>query len=117
MTTRSTPSPLDSLQLATAREALSRKRDELIHAIAGLREPPPVGEPGDRADQAATEIAVGERTELATRDRELLAEVEHALTKFDTGTYGVSEVSGEPIAYERLRALPWARTDVNESPV
>jgi DnaK suppressor protein len=112
--TTSPSSALDHSQLSTAREALSRKRDELIHAIAGLHEPAPLGEPGDRADMATTEIAVGERTELATQERALLVEVEHALSKLDNGTYGISELSGEPIRYERLLALPWARADVGE---
>jgi DnaK suppressor protein len=107
-------STLDHGQLEAARAALSRKRDELLHSIGGLREPAPVGEPGDRADRATTEIAVGERTELASQERAELAEVEHALAKLEAGTYGISESTGAPIRWERLRALPWARTDVHE---
>ncbi|HEY3254926.1 MAG TPA: TraR/DksA family transcriptional regulator, partial [Polyangiaceae bacterium] len=83
-------------------------------SLPGLREPPQTGEPGDLADLATAEIAVGERTELASQERALLAEVEHALAKLSDGTYGISEASGEPIRYQRLRALPWARTDVDE---
>jgi DnaK suppressor protein len=109
------PSPLDQSQLTTAREMLAQKRDELRHAITGLREPAPVGEPGDLADLATTEIATAERTELATQERALLAEVEHALGKLDAGTYGISEATGEPIRWARLRALPWARNDVDET--
>jgi DnaK suppressor protein len=97
-----------------ARQTLSQKRDELMLTIRGLREPPPVGEPGDRADLATTEIAVDERIELASQERALLAEVEHALAKLDAGTYGISESTAAPIRWERLRALPWARTDVDE---
>jgi DnaK suppressor protein len=103
---------LDDAQLETARQALVRKRDELRRAIGGLREPPTVAEPGDLADLATSEIAVGERTELATQERALLAEVEHALTKFESGGYGISESTGEPIRWQRLQALPWARTDL-----
>jgi DnaK suppressor protein len=108
------PFALDPPQLEAARHALSRKREELLRAIAGLHEPSPLGEPGDLADLATTEIAVGERTELASQERALLAEVEHALSKLDAGTYGISESTGAPIRWERLRALPWARTDVHE---
>jgi DnaK suppressor protein len=32
----------------------------------------------------------------------------------DAGTYGTSEVSGEPIGYARLSAVPWARFSVVE---
>jgi len=34
--------------------------------------------------------------------------------RFEAGTYGISEVTGKPISYERLDALPWATTNVGE---
>lgn len=43
--------------------------------------------------------------------RDQLHEVEHALAKFATGTYGLSEGSGRPIPLGRLRAIPEARYD------
>lgn len=54
-----------------------------------------------------------ERSELI-RVHEELREVEAALERVDNGTYGVSEVSGEPIPDERLRAVPTARRLVSE---
>ena len=108
------PSTLEPAQLEALHHALLQKREQLLRAIAGLHEPSPVGEPGDLADLATTEIAVSERTELASRERALLAEVEHAIAKIDAGTYGISESTRAPIRWERLRALPWARTDVRE---
>ncbi|HEY7137907.1 MAG TPA: hypothetical protein VIB48_22820 [Acidimicrobiia bacterium] len=44
-----------------------------------------------------------------------LDELEAALQRVDDGTYGIDEVTGEPIAPERLEAFPTARTNV-ESP-
>lgn len=41
-------------------------------------------------------------------------EIDAALQRVEDGTYGVSEVSGEPIPDERLRAVPWARRLVDE---
>ena len=46
--------------------------------------------------------------------RDQLEEVDAALQRVEDGTYGVSEVSGEPIPDERLRAVPWARRLVDE---
>ena len=46
--------------------------------------------------------------------RQELAEVDAALQRLDDGTYGVSEISGRPIPDERLRAIPHARTLVEE---
>jgi RNA polymerase-binding transcription factor DksA len=42
-----------------------------------------------------------------------LAEIQAALKRVDEGTYGVDEVTGEPIAPERLEAIPTARTNVD----
>jgi RNA polymerase-binding transcription factor DksA len=45
-----------------------------------------------------------------------LAEIEAALQRLDEGGYGVDEVTGEPIASERLEAYPTARTNVDTPP-
>ena len=42
-----------------------------------------------------------------------LAELQAALERIDQGTYGIDEVTGEPIAPERLAAFPTARTNVD----
>ncbi len=48
------------------------------------------------------------------RDRKELAQVNRALERIEQGTYGLSEVSGKPIPIERLEALPYAITLVDE---
>ena len=52
--------------------------------------------------------------DLAVRGNveQVLAEIERALTKFDAGTYGICEDTGEPIPEARLEALPYARYTV-----
>jgi RNA polymerase-binding transcription factor DksA len=42
-----------------------------------------------------------------------LAELQAALERIDAGTYGIDEVTGDPIAPERLDAVPTARTNVD----
>ncbi len=42
-----------------------------------------------------------------------LAELQAALERIDAGTYGIDEVTGEPIAPERLAANPIARTNID----
>ncbi|MEC1520667.1 TraR/DksA C4-type zinc finger protein [Neobacillus niacini] len=42
----------------------------------------------------------------------LLQEVNEALDRIKTGTYGVCVDTGEPISYERLKALPYAKRTV-----
>ena len=46
--------------------------------------------------------------QLAQEQTEL-SEVEAALARIANGTYGNCELTGEPIAPERLRAIPWTR--------
>jgi RNA polymerase-binding transcription factor DksA len=52
--------------------------------------------------------------DLAVRGNveQVLEAIERALKKFDTGTYGICEDTGEPIPEARLEALPYARYTV-----
>ena len=63
-----------------------------------------------------------EGSELFEREKDIaileqlereLAEIEAALQRLDEGTYGVDEVTGEPIAPDRLEAYPIARTNID----
>ena len=45
---------------------------------------------------------------LVSRSVERLALIERALAKIDDGTYGLSDLSGDPIPAERLNAVPEA---------
>jgi len=51
---------------------------------------------------------------LVNRDIDRLARVERALHKIDEGTYGFSDVSGQPIPDARLEAIPDAINTVQE---
>lgn len=68
----------------------------------------------DVAD-AATMLAERDQALLENDlDHDTLVKIERALERVDQGTYGLSEVSGEPIPRERLEAVPWATTLVDE---
>ena len=67
------------------------------------------GSPFGKREEEATEAAELEtRLELEKRIRNQLASVEHALAKFEEGTYGLCDNCGQPIPSERLEALPQA---------
>ena len=105
---------LSSERLAEFKAVLEEERSQLVHQIADL------GEGDDSAPQLDDNFAdsgqvaaeQGENRSLADSLREQLAEVEHALRKFDLGTYGLCEGSGEEIPEARLEAIPTARTRV-----
>lgn len=52
-----------------------------------------------------------ERTAMVTTLQTRLTDVNLALKKIEDGTYGLCEVSGEPIEEDRLEANPAARTN------
>ena len=93
------------------RRRLEAERKSLMERLktnvrpAGERRENPHSEEGE----AATETLELERCRaLEKLTRGLLAEVEHALHKFELGTYGLCDVCGQPIESARLEALPQA---------
>ena len=47
-----------------------------------------------------------------TRMKELLLEIEFALSRIESGRFGICEETEELIETERLRALPWTRLSI-----
>lgn len=45
-----------------------------------------------------------------------LAEIEAAIGRIEHGTYGIDEVTGQPIDPDRLEAMPEARTNIHPIP-
>jgi DnaK suppressor protein len=101
------------------RSRLEQERADLQAQIASLQAE--VGgvaagtdEPSDEGDQATELISVEENSAQINLLRATLAQVEKALGRIADGSYGISEVSGRPIPIERLEALPYATTLVDE---
>lgn len=46
---------------------------------------------------------------------QMLDDVNHALGRLDDGTYGLDEMTGEPIPVDRLLAIPWATMTVEHA--
>jgi DnaK suppressor protein len=102
-------------QLEILRDRLERLRVELRARIARESAVPrhteKLVEPLEAAEQTRQQ---DDAITFAEHDREHLREIEHAIHKMSTGLYGISEVSGDPIPYARLHAIPWARHDSDE---
>ncbi|SRR6266700_1230823 len=102
-------------QLATLRTRLEQRRDELRDRMAReqsvARATDQVSEAMDAAELTREQ---GDAALLAEHARAQLREVEAALRRMETGHYGISVVTGLPISYKRLLALPWARRDRDE---
>ena len=63
---------------------------------------------GKREEEATESFEFEKRLALEERIRDQLAGVEHALHKFEDGTYGLCDNCGQPIDPARLEALPQA---------
>ena len=90
------------------RAILLAERDRVRAEMAeGIVAPGPMTYGSQAA--AATQVFEQQR-DLALRDRNTvhLAEVDAAIARLDAGTYGACVRCGNPVASERLDALPWA---------
>jgi DnaK suppressor protein len=63
---------------------------------------------GKREEEATESLEFEKRLALEKQLYEQMAEVEHALQKIEDGTYGLCDSCGQPIAENRLEALPQA---------
>ena len=63
---------------------------------------------GDEADVATQNSSISLFINLHERDRNSLVQIENALSKIDSGTYGQCESCADFIEVKRLRARPFA---------
>lgn len=99
-----------------ARELLAAERERIESALARLGHEDD-SEPADEFDPAnlASDLYQDEFDEgLADDLRDQLAAVQRAEERLANGTYGLSIESGEPIADDRLEALPTAELTADE---
>ena len=67
---------------------------------------------GDEADQTVRVLNESEVLGQHDRIRKQLFEIEQALGRIETGTYGVCDETEENIEPERLLAIPWTRLSI-----
>ena len=82
---------------------------EQLKASASSKDERREGSPfGKREEEATETLELEKRLVMEKRVNEQLADVEHALHKFEEGTYGLCDNCGQPIDPARLEALPQA---------
>jgi DnaK suppressor protein len=104
---------LDEATLARLRQELIRHRGFLRAEIASQGADPDSDDVNlvDDVGFADRGHSSEERSQVIAVVRALrsnLRDVERALSKMETGTFGICERCGKPISTERLEALPWA---------
>jgi len=99
------------------RDLLQEERQKVLEAIEYLH----AENPGSLKDETAESTADNHLADTATvtLDREIdytleensehvLKAIDKALAKVEAGTFGICETCGQPIAEERLLAIPYA---------
>jgi len=95
---------------------LKRLNEELVQLQASAtpaderREGSPFGK---REEEATEALELEKRLVLERRIKEQIVGVEHALHKFEEGTYGFCDSCGQPIDPARLEAIPEANLCIN----
>ena len=101
------------MDYAPYKDALLRKRGEILSAGGGVKPLPATMEvnsrQGDLADQASGNNEVHIQLKLKQTDAKILQAIEEALRRIEKGTYGICRDCGEEIAAPRLNAIPWTR--------
>jgi len=104
-----------SHRFAQQRDRLLRIRTVLLQRIKRLAAEASEDTPGysiHMADAATDSFDRDLTLGLASFEQEMLYEVDAALKRLDDGTYGVCELTGRPIPWERLEAIPWTRYSI-----
>jgi RNA polymerase-binding protein DksA len=115
LTVKSGESPWTAAELAELRGELEADvvhlKKEITQAeqeIVGLLRDGGDGAGNDQADVGSTTLERDHEMSLANNARDMLDQIERALTKIDDGTYGVCESCGNAIGKGRLQAFPRA---------
>lgn len=92
-------------QLSRLHDHLSRKKSDL--AEQAREEQPNFSQ--HLADAATDEYDMNAALAVVSAEQNALYEIEQAMARILDGTYGRCELTGKPIAKERLDAIPWTR--------
>ena len=101
------------VEIAELYERLKKEKTELLEKLQQLRaRGQPLSERregspfGKREEEANEALELEKRLALEKRLRDTIGDIEHALQKYEEGTYGLCDSCGQPIEQARLEALP-----------
>jgi RNA polymerase-binding protein DksA len=107
-------------------DELSEVRADLVHQLAELQAAYDLslrdlndlqrsstdGAGDDQADAGSKTFEREQEQSIAANRRDLITQIQHAVERIDSGTYGYCESCGKPIPKARLKAFPAATLDV-----
>ena len=112
-------SQLSEEQIQQFKEILLEKHKELAHNINFSNETvkkmqeDTKGYSQHQADEGTEDFERSINISLNSKERDILHQVVRALEKIEEGTYGICDITQEPIGIKRLNAIPHATTTVH----
>lgn len=114
------PKPLGAKFLEKQRKNLLELRDHILDQMQGVTQEnlksnddsPSSAFGMHQADAGSDAYEKDFALSLLSQEQDALYEIEEALKRIESGTYGVCEMSGDAIPVERLEAIPFARYTV-----
>lgn len=106
---------LSKILIEKCKKALLEGKAEILNRVRSVRHDlhsSEDGKQGDEGDQTVRALAESEALSNNERLRTQLLEIEMALSRIDSGTYGICEETEEVIESERLLAIPWTRLSI-----
>ena len=104
-------------QLNQLKNLLTSKKLELTNLVKSLGEVTGTKHDCrilDIADSASLNEMRRRAATLTNQHQGTLAEIDAAISRMEAGRFGFSETTGDPISYERLRIIPWARSSAGD---
>ncbi len=95
-------------RLESEQKRLREELDQLENNVRPAEERREGSPFGKREEEATESLELERRLALEKQVTDRMAEVEHALHKFEEGSYGLCDSCGQSIASDRLEALPQA---------
>jgi len=108
---------LGQAQLQELAGLLAKKRCELTGRVLDLEQQIVSKDDcslADAADAASLQENRLRARSMVEQHQQIIKEIDAALRRLENGSYGISKTTGEPITYDRLMLIPWARTGVGE---
>jgi DnaK suppressor protein len=104
-------------ELESERQRLSAAREAVNHKVSLAEETGDLSTgPGDHLADSATETYMRELDGgLEENAEHILDEIDAALGRIESGTYGICAVCGRPIDEERLEAVPYAKLCIDDA--
>ncbi len=106
---------LSKALIEKCKKALVEAKMDILNRVRNVRQDlhsSEDGKQGDEGDQTVRALAESEALSSNERLRTQLLEIEMALARIESGTYGVCEETEEVIESDRLLAIPWTRLSI-----